>query len=893
MESINEARCKCLFWSHVSQPNHLERLQKNEPTSQLEKNPPTDEVSRVINSSGGTIEMQGIAVSFEAGTFAGSTTVTIKKDSNVPVGLSSADGSYDHQNIFLINSTADSLGKPARITISYGNIIPWGASAEDLSVVHFTSNGWEFLHGSVDSINKQITFDAESFSHFAAGVPNHRVEFPTTYTPLDQVLTFENSIVPSAQIQSYDYSTSQNGLLHHDEYYWGTLVPPVEVDPSGSYGKVVYAAAFKNSQANPSFVYKPKVQACLVFKLDLSQVSTVAMELEYNSKSNPGYDYFQVEVSNSKLVSPLTNWDASWVKLSDQDGNKVFWGNGTWVHQRFVFPLYLSTFNGVSARTCGEQISRFVLVRIRFKGNSSGWSFPQNFGPFVDNIVFKTPNFNQAPTAPSNPTPANNATGQPTSLTLQWNASTDPEGDPITYDVYFGTTILPTTRVSMGQTGTTLLRSGLSNSTVYYWYVVAKDNHSNSTPSTPAWRFTTLAGPNGAPTAPSNPTPANNAPGQATSLTLQWNASTDPEGDPITYDVYFGTDNPPATRVAASQTGTTLTRSALNSNTTYYWYVVAKDNQSNSTPGSVWRFTTSGGTAPTVTTASITSITSSSATGGGNVTSQGSSSVTARGVCWSTSQNPTTADNKTNDGIGTGSFTSAITGLFPSTPYHVRAYATNSAGTSYGSDVPFTTSGVPSGTPCPGIPTVTYAGKTYNTVQVGSQCWLKENLDVGTRIAGNQGQTNNSVIEKYCYDNNPANCTAHGGLYQWDETMQYSSTEGARGICPSGWHVPTQAEYQSLGMAVGHDGNALKAIGQGTGGGAGTNTSGFSVLLSGSRYHDGTGTFTNLGFSATVWSSVGDNGTFAVNLELYGTDGNINLFNNDKNNGFSVRCIKD
>lgn len=93
---------------------------------------------------------------------------------------------------------------------------------------------------------------------------------------------------------------------------------------------------------------------------------------------------------------------------------------------------------------------------------------------------------------------------------------------------------------------------------------------------------------------------------------------------------------------------------------------------------------------PTVTTASITNITTNTATGGGNVTSDGGAAVTARGVCWSTSQNPTTANSKTTDGTGTGSFTSSITGLSSSTTYYVRAYATNSAGTSYGNQVSFT-----------------------------------------------------------------------------------------------------------------------------------------------------------------------------------------------------------
>ncbi len=96
-------------------------------------------------------------------------------------------------------------------------------------------------------------------------------------------------------------------------------------------------------------------------------------------------------------------------------------------------------------------------------------------------------------------------------------------------------------------------------------------------------------------------------------------------------------------------------------------------------------------TTPTVTTDAITDVTFDSATCGGEVTDDGGASVTARGVCWSTSSNPTIADDKTVDGTGSGAFTSAITGLDPGTTYHARAYATNSEGTSYGADVEFTT----------------------------------------------------------------------------------------------------------------------------------------------------------------------------------------------------------
>ena len=94
---------------------------------------------------------------------------------------------------------------------------------------------------------------------------------------------------------------------------------------------------------------------------------------------------------------------------------------------------------------------------------------------------------------------------------------------------------------------------------------------------------------------------------------------------------------------------------------------------------------------PTVTTDSASDITSISATSGGNVTSDGGASVTAKGVCWSTSPNPTTADSTTNDGTGTGVFTTTIPGLSVATTYHVRAYAINSVGTAYGSDEEFTT----------------------------------------------------------------------------------------------------------------------------------------------------------------------------------------------------------
>ena len=94
---------------------------------------------------------------------------------------------------------------------------------------------------------------------------------------------------------------------------------------------------------------------------------------------------------------------------------------------------------------------------------------------------------------------------------------------------------------------------------------------------------------------------------------------------------------------------------------------------------------------PIVTTTPISNLAADGATSGGNVTDNGGADITARGVCWSTSADPTVSDNKTTDGTGTGSFASQITGLAISTTYHVRAYAENSAGVAYGDDIQFST----------------------------------------------------------------------------------------------------------------------------------------------------------------------------------------------------------
>ncbi len=372
-----------------------------------------------------------------------------------------------------------------------------------------------------------------------------------------------------------------------------------------------------------------------------------------------------------------------------------------------------------------------------------------------------------------------------------------------------------------------------------------------------------------------------------TSKGVCWSTSS----DPTTNDIY--------TEESSGTGSFTSYLTGLNPNTLYYVRAYATNSQGTAYGNQV-SFTSigyTGGTVPTVTTNAASNITLNSASAGGNVNSQGSATVTAKGVCWSTSQNPTTYSSHTTNGTGTGSFSSSLTGLSSNTIYYIRAYATNSVGTAYGNQLNFTTTGTSGGQPCPGTPTVTYSGKTYNTVQIGSQCWLKENLNLGSRINSTTSPSNNGVIEKYCYDDNESNCSVYGGLYDWYEMMQWNTTEGGRGICPTGWHVPTNDEFSSLVSYLGGTsvaGGKMKETGTNhwlSPNNGATNSSGFTALPGGQcRWYNQS--FYGLETVSYFWSSTPYNYTaYWYWCTDYGLTSATKWGGDDM--GHSVRCLKD
>jgi uncharacterized protein (TIGR02145 family) len=330
-------------------------------------------------------------------------------------------------------------------------------------------------------------------------------------------------------------------------------------------------------------------------------------------------------------------------------------------------------------------------------------------------------------------------------------------------------------------------------------------------------------------------------------------------------------------------------------------------------------------TSVNITTAAVSEISSNAATTGGNITNDGGNPVTQRGVCWSTSPNPTTTDNITNNGNGLGSFTSNLSGLAANTTYYLRAYAVNSAGIFYGNELSFTTANnaIPSTHSCGAEnvhnPNLNYGsmtdqeGNVYKTIVIGNQEWMAENLSTSVYRNGDAIPALTSVewpisnsqagLGAYFNNNNPPECP-YGKLYNWYAVVD------PRELCPTDWHVPSDEEWNDL---IGHlDNNYLPngiSVSQSliageklkSSGGyywpinqnIASNESGFSALPAGWCNY---GQLLSLGVQGEWWSSTSCCGPceFAWFRRMV-ISGVISksLGNKQKVSGFSVRCLRD
>ena len=293
---------------------------------------------------------------------------------------------------------------------------------------------------------------------------------------------------------------------------------------------------------------------------------------------------------------------------------------------------------------------------------------------------------------------------------------------------------------------------------------------------------------------------------------------------------------------------------------------------------------------PTVVTLdSISGITQTSAfILGGKITDDGGLPITAYGIVIGTSANvtyETALNGKEWSGRPNLPYTmigSTITGLSTNTQYYYRAYATNAVGSGYGEAVAFHT--VKDGQPCPGIATVTdIDGNTYNTVMIGSQCWLKENLKV-TKAA------DNTPVE---YSTPNANASYTGKSYKWAAAMYNASPSALgvyneRGICPVGWHIPNDAEWNELITYAGA--NSAKKL---------SSTSGWNSSSTANTPGNNQSTNNATGLNFLAYPNFSQNYVYLVSSNdisrfciSYNAE-NASVGSGVSTTGYGVRCLKD
>lgn len=333
----------------------------------------------------------------------------------------------------------------------------------------------------------------------------------------------------------------------------------------------------------------------------------------------------------------------------------------------------------------------------------------------------------------------------------------------------------------------------------------------------------------------------------------------------------------------------------LAEGTTYHVRAYAT-NEAGTAYGNELTFTTNEVTGAVLTTTEATSITSTTATAGGNITDAGGGTVTARGICWGTAPNPTIAGNKTTNGSGTGTFTGNLTGLTDGTMYYYRAYATNSSGTTYGQELSFMT------------PVTDIEGNMYKTVIIGTDVWMAENLKVtklndNTEITYAPEAVDWIVLTGagYCwYGNDPDyNKPLYGALYNW-----YAASTA--NLCPTGWHVPTDLEYNALEVALGlpqadvdiwgwrgtDHGSKMKSTTGWNAGENGTNTSGFTALPGGYRFYSD-GTYQGQNSYEYWWTATEHDADRGWYRRLDGNNAAVYKASTDKRAGKAIRCVKD
>lgn len=423
-------------------------------------------------------------------------------------------------------------------------------------------------------------------------------------------------------------------------------------------------------------------------------------------------------------------------------------------------------------------------------------------------------------------------------------------------------------------TSTSKIESGLICNTAYTRYAWSYNACGHSTVT--ILSATTSSSP------PSSPVAASH---QATSSQVQWNWLVVPEATGYKWSQSNNYNS-------AVDVGVNLffLETGLSCNTPYTRYIWAYSTCGHSAPTVINKTTQSNPPAPVAATHSA---------GQNHITWNWNPVPGATGYRFSATNNYLSAMNLGN----TNTYTES--GL-PCNTTHTRfIWAYNGCGYSLVTILTFATA--PCGPSCPASVTDPRDGQVYGVVPIGTQCWMASNMNVGIRIPGMNEQLNNMILEKYCYNDNDDLCAVYGGLYQWGEAVQYANGASnnnswnpppagfVQGICPPGWHVPANYEWDIL---VNYLGGASVAGGKlkeaGTSHWAdpntdATNLSGFTGLPGGMRLP--MGMFADLTFSGYFWTSTEASPTTAYARQLVFNSGAVNTLAPEKVFGLSVRCL--
>ena len=373
---------------------------------------------------------------------------------------------------------------------------------------------------------------------------------------LSDSLTWQEAIDPDGDLVKYDvyFGTNTNPVTVVSTRQEGTSYTPELLSGTTYYWKILAQDGAEGTSESEVWAFSTTIS------------------------NRPPDAFTLLSPANGTTDNLYIDFQLQWNASTDPDGDAV------------VYDVILSTDANPTTVISSDQTGT-TYSPILTNGTTYFWKVvaKDGKGGTRESIVWSFTTINYPPGEINLTAPDDAETDVALGASLIWDAPPDQDGDALTYDVYFGTSETPATIVSSGQAETSFSPT-LSENTLYYWKIIAHDGNGGMGYS-PVWGFRTID-PNNPPGAVILRSPANGAGGISINPTLTWYEVTDPDGDAVTYDVYFGTSKTNMTVVSSSQTGTSYTTPTLNSNVTYYWRVVAKDGNGGTSESADWSFIT-------------------------------------------------------------------------------------------------------------------------------------------------------------------------------------------------------------------------------------------------------------------------------------------------------------